>query len=92
MKPIVTPQTNAVFVAEGCYDLPATKCHDPETGESYVETAWELSVEDLKKINETGMIYICVMGNGIQPIRVSTDSFVDEEGSGDNAPCADDQG
>ena len=78
MKPIVTPETNAVFVAPGCGDLPATTCHDPETGKDYVQTVWELSLNDLKKINETGLIYISVMGNGIQPILVSTESMLKE--------------
>lgn len=78
MKPIVTPETNAVFVAPGCGDLPATTCHDPETGKDYVQTVWELSLDDLKKINETGLIYISVMGNGVQPILVSTESMLKE--------------
>lgn len=78
MKPIVTPETNAVFVAPGCGDLPATTCHDPETGTDYVQTVWELSVEDLKRIQETGLIYISVVGNGIQPILVSTESMLKE--------------
>ena len=78
MKPIVTPETNAVFVAPGCGDLPATTCHDPETGKDYVQTVWELSLDDLKKINKTGLIYISVMGNGVQPILVSTESMLKE--------------
>lgn len=82
MKPVVTKDTNATFVTEGCFDLPATKCHDPETGINYVETVWELSIEDLKKLNETGLLYISVMGNGIQPIRVGTDSFLAPDAGG----------
>ena len=78
MKPIVTPETNAVFVAPGCGDLPATTCHDPETGKDYVQTVWELSLDDLKKSNKTGLIYISVMGNGVQPILVSTESMLKE--------------
>lgn len=76
MKPIETPETNAVFVAPDCYDLPATKCHDPQTGKDYVQTVWELSLDDLKRVQETGLIYVCVMGNGIQPICVSTESLL----------------
>ena len=79
MKPIVTPETNVVFVAPGCGDLPATTCHDPATGIDYVQTAWELTVEDLKRLQETGIIYIAVMGNGIQPILVSTESMLKDE-------------
>ena len=69
MIPIQTPDTNAVFVVPGCGDLPATKCHDPETGRDYVQTVWQLSVS--------------VMGNGIQPILVSTESILADEKDGE---------
>lgn len=83
MIPIQTPDTNAVFVAPGCGDLPATKCHDPETGRDYVQTVWRLSIEELKQIQETGLIYVSVMGNGIQPILVSTESILADEKDGE---------
>ncbi len=83
MIPIQTPDTNAVFVASGCGDLPATKCHDPETGRDYVQTVWQLSIEELKRIQETGLIYVSVMGNGIQPILVSTESILADEKDGE---------
>ena len=91
MKPIETPDTNAIFVAPGCGDLPATKCHDPQTGQDYVQTVWELSLDDLKRIQETGLIYISVMGNGIQPILVSTESMLVDEG-GDSVRSDDQRG
>ena len=83
MIPVQTPDTNAVFVAPGCGDLPATKCHDPETGRDYVQTVWQFSVEELKRIQETGLIYVSVMGNGIQPILVSTESILADEKDGE---------
>lgn len=83
MIPIQTPDTNAVFVAPGCGDLPATKCHDPETGRDYVQTVWQLSIEELRQIQETGLIYVSVMGNGIQPILVSTESILADEKDGE---------
>lgn len=83
MIPIQTPDTNAVFVAPGCGDLAATKCHDPETGRDYVQTVWQLSIEELKRIQETGLIYVSVMGNGIQPILVSTESILADEKDGE---------
>lgn len=83
MIPIQTPDTNAVFVAPGCGDLPGTKCHDPETGKDYVQTVWQLSIEELKRIQETGLIYVSVMGNGIQPILVSTESILADEKDGE---------
>ena len=81
MKAIETPDTNAVFTAEGCFDLPATKCHDPNTGINYIQTVWELSLEELKRVQETGLIYVSVVGTGIQPILVSTESILEEAGS-----------
>ena len=83
MIPIQTQDTNAVFIAPGCGDLPATKCHDPETGRDYVQTVWQLSIEELKRIQETGLIYVSVMGNGIQPILVSTESILADEKDGE---------
>ena len=79
MKPIETPNTNTVFVAPGCGDLPATKCHDPETGMSYVETCWELTPAEVRRISETGLIFVTVMGNGIQPLALHTESLVKDE-------------
>jgi len=78
MKPIETPDTNAIFQAEGCFDLPATKCHDPRTGLNYIQTVWELSPQELKQVNETGLIFVSVMGESIQPILVSTESILEE--------------
>lgn len=78
MKPIETPDTNAIFKAEGCFDLPGTKCHDPNTGINYVQTVWQLSPEELKRVQETGLIYVSVMGSGIQPLLVSTESILEE--------------
>lgn len=82
MKPIVTPDTNAIFKREGCFDLPATKCHDPNTGTNYIQTVWELSLDELKKVQETGRIYVSVVGESIQPILVSAESIL-EEGESD---------
>lgn len=74
LKPIIIPESNAVFVMDGCGDLPAVKAHDPETGASYVVSAWEIPPDELKKLNETGILYVSVMGNGIQPISISVEN------------------
>lgn len=78
MKPIETQDTNALFRAEGCFDLPATTCHDPKTGLNYIQTVWELTPEELDQVNETGLIYVSVVGQAIQPMLVSTESILEE--------------
>lgn len=79
LKPIETPETNIVFVMDGCGDLPAVKCHDPETKMDYVETVWEVSPAELKVIQETGKIFISVLGHGIPPMRVGVESLLAPE-------------
>lgn len=75
MKPIKTDETNTVFIADGCGDLPAVKAFD-ENGVYYVITAWEISPEELKKIQETGIIYLSVIGQSIPPVFLTADNPV----------------
>lgn len=77
MKPIETPETNAVFKLEGCGDLPAAKAHDPESGQSYVISAWEISPEELKILNETGILYLSIMGNSVPPVALSVENPIE---------------
>lgn len=77
LKPIQTDETNITFVAEGCGDLPATRAFD-ENGASYIITAWEISPEELKKLQETGIIYLSVIGNGIPPVFLTADNPIIE--------------
>ena len=44
MKAVKAEYANVVFTAEGCYDLPATRCVSPD-GKEDIETVWELSDE-----------------------------------------------
>lgn len=83
MKPIVIPETNAVFIAEGCGDLPAVKCHD-EDGNNYIVVAWEISPEELQKLQQTGIIYLSVMGVAIPPVNVTVERMVESDGRGDS--------
>lgn len=77
LKPIQTDETNITFVAEGCGDLPATKAYD-ENGATYIITAWEISPDELKKLQETGIIYLSVIGNGIPPVFLTADNPIIE--------------
>lgn len=77
MKPIKTADTNTTFVAEGCGDLPAVKAHD-ENGVNYIISAWEISPEELKKLQETGIIYLSVIGQTLPPVFLTADNPVEE--------------
>ena len=77
MKPIVTPESNAVFILEGCGDLPAVKAHDPESGQSYVITAWEVSPDELKILQESGILYLSIMGNTVPPVALSVQNPIE---------------
>lgn len=67
MKPIKFEQQNVVYAEnqEQYIPLPANK---NESGD--VITCWELSKEEIQKINETGKLWIAVktFNNPLQPI------------------------
>lgn len=75
MKPIQTDETNVVFKADGCGDLPAVRAYD-EDGVNYIISAWEVSPEELKKISETGIVYLSVIGGNIPPVFLTADNPV----------------
>ena len=77
MKPIEMPESNAVFKMEGCGDLPAVKAHDPETGQSYIISAWEVTPEDLKLLGKTGIVYLCTMGTLLPPVALSVENPIE---------------
>ena len=79
MKPVETEHSNAVFVLEGCLDLPATKCHDKQNGTSYVESCWEMTEEERAEVMKTGRVFVTMMGETVPPLLVSVESMVDDE-------------
>ena len=85
LKPIQTEDTNVVFTLDGCGDLPAVAAHD-ENGMNYVITAWEVTPDDLKKLNETGILYVSVMGTSVPPMALEVDNplIPNSEGGADN--------
>ena len=74
MNPIKTLTTNAVYVAEGCEDLPATQGEmQTDAGPiPIVETAWQLSEEEIEEVAKTGRVYVRFIGTNIIPLCAST--------------------
>ena len=76
MKPVKTENTNCILKGtEGIQDLPVTKL-EYNDGSLAVESCWELSEEDKKKILETGKIYFVCLNNTHPPIWLNTESQV----------------
>ena len=74
MNPIKTLTTNAIYVAEGCQDLPATQGEmQTDAGPiPIVETVWELSKEEIEQVVMTERIYVRFIGTSIIPLCAST--------------------
>lgn len=82
MKPVRTETCNGLYVLEGCNELPVTKYTDQNNNEEGVESAWELSPDEIKQIQETGKIYLYIQGAVVPPVLLTTESqiFFKEEG------------
>ena len=76
MKPIITETTNVMASSDGCEDLPLTRTGD---GQHY-ETCWELSDEELKEVQKTGKIYVCIRSSTILPMCVDVETMLMTEG------------
>ena len=76
MKPIETETTNAVYTLEGCDDLPVTKYNNISNGEPGVESCWELTPEEIDRIQATGRIYLYIQGNVVPPVLITTESIL----------------
>lgn len=73
MKPVHTETVNTIFTAEGCFDLPATVMQSPGDAQ-VVETCWELSPEELAVVQQTGKVYLSIVG-GQPPVCLSVVSL-----------------
>lgn len=73
MKPVPFPESNVIFAADQPQYQPLPAFRRPDTGE--VITVWDLSDEDLDKIQRTGRIYLSQLtfNQPLQPIMVSVD-------------------
>lgn len=77
MKPIETKTTNALYVLEGCNDLPVTKFQS-NVGIG-VEACFELEPGELEEIQRTGKVYLDILGNSVPPVRIAATSAVIDE-------------
>lgn len=68
MKPVKFKEQNITYVAEGCGDLPAHKADDQ------IISCWQLSEEDLKRVSETGVVWLSVIGQHQPPIWLGTET------------------
>ncbi len=77
MKPIKFEGSNVEFAKDQDeYEtLPAFMNDSPQRE---VVTCWKLSEEDLKRVNETGQIWLKVLtfGNPLQPLAMSADVMI----------------
>lgn len=72
MKPIKFEKQNTTYVADGCLDLPAHKAEDQ------IISCWKLTEQELAKIQETGIVYLSVMGRFQPPVWLGVETpFVD---------------
>lgn len=84
MKAIRTEYSNITYTAEGCFDLPATLLHNPETGGEEVETVWELDDEELAEIIKNRRVYLYIMGRRVPPVLVTAESLRKEDADNGN--------
>lgn len=75
MKAVKAEYANVVFTAEGCYDLPATRCVSPD-GKEEIETVWELSDEEVEQIRKEKKIYLYIFGRSMPPVCLQTQSDI----------------
>ena len=78
MKPIRTEYSNVTYVADDCFDLPATILTNPETGGEEVETVWELTDEEIERIVKDRRLYLYIMGRSVPPLLLTTECFCEE--------------
>lgn len=75
MEPIKFDGVNVVFGKNQLEyaPLPAERVGNPETGQ--IITCWELSADELKKVQETGKIYVSLLtfGRPLSPMFISVD-------------------
>ena len=72
---------NTVFQApkgkeETVHDL---ECFQP-ADKSQIVSCWRLSKEEIEQVNQTGVVWLRIMGNGMPPVYVSGEALVLVEG------------
>jgi hypothetical protein len=78
MNPIRTSTTNCILKGTGdVQDLPVTRLTYPD-GIIAVESCWELSKEEIEKINKTGKLYFLCLGATHPPICPKVEPEIEE--------------
>lgn len=84
MLPTQFPEQNfeykkpADMTDEQCYSLPVFKGVDNEDTPVII-SCWKLSKEDLEDINQTGEIWLQIVGNGMPPVSIYTENPFKQE-------------
>lgn len=79
MPAIDFPEANKTFgkpesmTDEQCAPLQAWIGRDAE-GFPVIISKWQLNAEELKKIQETGTMYLIITGQGMPPVSLAVDS------------------
>jgi hypothetical protein len=75
MEVIKLESTNCILKGDeelNILDLPCTRVIF-DNGIGGFETCWKLSPEEITRINETGVIYLTVLGNEHPPVCLTTE-------------------
>lgn len=75
MKPVDFPGTNVLFAKEQPEYIPLPAMRIPDDPQGLIITKWELSPDELKRIQETGTIHLSVLtfNQPLQPVLLTVD-------------------
>ena len=79
MIPIRAKGTNAFYGSEGYEKLPAQTYIEDQTGDSCIQSVWELSDEELEVVKLTKRIYVSVVAELPQPLCLAVVPFTDDK-------------
>jgi hypothetical protein len=77
MRPVKTKTSDIVFRKEGAGDLPATSCTMNDGVSPCYETVWKLTEEEKQQVQESGRIYLYLVGQSVQPCFLTTESAIE---------------
>lgn len=75
MKPVEFPGVNVVFAKDQPEYVPLPAMKVPDDPQGLIITKWELSPDELKRIQETGTIHLSVLtfNQPLQPVLLTVD-------------------
>ena len=75
MKPVDFPGTNVVFAKEQPEYIPLPAMRIPDDPQGLIITKWELSPDELKRVQKTGTIHLSVLtfNQPLQPVLLTVD-------------------